>query len=133
MDKKDIVYDCHRGCQTNIEKDGQICCKYDQSCCKRAVFDWLKGIPEEEMDNLFEVRFKNTRKGIYLNTSGQVLRQGDIVVTEAQNGCDVGIITLSGAIVAHQLTRNRIDWKSYEFKRIYRRPARRTYRNGRKP
>ena len=55
------------------------------------------------MENLFEVRFKNTRKGIYLNTSGQVLRQGDIVVTEAQNGCDVGIITLSGAVVAHQL------------------------------
>ena len=120
MDKKDIVYDCHRGCQIGIEKNGQIGCSYDQSCCKRAVFDWLPGIPDEEMDNLFEVRFKNTRKGIYLNTSGQVLRQGDIVVTEAQNGCDVGIITLSGAVVAHQLRRNRIDWKSYEFKRIYR-------------
>ena len=120
MDKKDIVFDCHRGCQTSIEKNGQIRCTYDQSCCKRAVFDWLQGIPEEEMENLFEVRFKNTRKGIYLNTSGQVLRQGDIVVTEAQNGCDVGIITLSGAVVAHQLRRSNIDWKSYEFKRIYR-------------
>ena len=120
MDRKDIVYDCHRGCQKSIEKDGQFCCTYDQSCCKRAVFDWLQGMPDEEMENLFEVRFKNTRKAVYLNTSGQVLRTGDIVVVEAQNGCDVGIVTLSGAMVAHQLRRNNIDHKSYEFKRIYR-------------
>ncbi len=120
MDKKDIVYDCHRGCQKTIGNDGQFCCKYDQSCCKRAVFDWLQGMPDEDMDNLFEVRFKNTRKGIYMNTSGQVVRVGDIVVVEAQNGCDVGIITLSGAIVAHQLKRNNIDFKNYEFRRIYR-------------
>ena len=120
MDRKDIVYDCHRGCQKTIANDGQFCCKYDQSCCKRAVFDWLQGMPDEDMDNLFEVRFKNTRKGVYQNTSGQVVRVGDIVVVEAQNGCDVGIITLSGAIVAHQLKRNNIDFKSYEFRRIYR-------------
>ena len=120
MDRKDIVYDCHRGCQKTIANDGLFCCKYDQSCCKRAVFDWLQGMPDEDMDNLFEVRFKNTRKGVYQNTSGQVVRVGDIVVVEAQNGCDVGIITLSGAIVAHQLKRNNIDFKSYEFRRIYR-------------
>ena len=120
MDRKDIVYDCHRGCQKTIANDGQFCCKYDQSCCKRAVFDWLQGMPDEDMDNLFEVRFKNTRKGVYQNTSGQVVRVGDIVVVEAQNGCDVGIITLSGAIVAHQLKRNNIDFKSYEFRRTYR-------------
>ena len=120
MDRKNIVYDCHRGCQKTIANDGQFCCKYDQSCCKRAVFDWLQGMSDEDMDNLFEVRFKNTRKGVYQNTSGQVVRVGDIVVVEAQNGCDVGIITLSGAIVAHQLKRNNIDFKSYEFRRIYR-------------
>ena len=120
MDKKDIVYDCHRGCQKTIGNDWQFCCKYDQSCCKRAVFDWLQGMPDEDMNNLFEVRFKNTRKGIYMNTSGQVVRVGDIVVVEAQNGCDVGIITLSGAIVAHQLKRNNRDFRTYEFKRIYR-------------
>ncbi len=120
MDRKDIVYDCHRGCQKTIEKDGQFCCTYDQSCCKRAVFDWLAGMPDEEMENLFEVRFKNTRKAVFVNTSGQVLRAGDIVVVEAQNGCDVGIVTLCGAMVAHQLKRNNIDHKTYEFRRIYR-------------
>ena len=120
MDKKDTVFDCQRGCQTNIETNGQISYCYNQGCCKRSVFDWLGGIPQEEMENLFEVRFKNTRKGIYQNTSGQVIRQGDIVVVEAQNGCDVGIVTLSGAIVGHQLRRNSIDYRSYEFKRIYR-------------
>ncbi|MBO4691471.1 MAG: hypothetical protein J5604_01695 [Bacteroidales bacterium] len=94
-------------------------------CCKRAVFDWLQGIPDEEMEKLFEVRFKNTHKGIYINDSQLVLREGDIVVTEAQNGYDVGIITLAGAVIAHQLKRNKIEHKSYEFKKIYRkaRPA----------
>ena len=120
MDKRDIVYDCQRGCQTNIETNGQVRCIYNKGCCKRAVFDWLQGIPDEEMDALFEVRFKNTRKGIYQNTSGQVIRVGDIVVVEAQNGADVGIVTLQGAMVAHQLKRNNIDFRSYEFKRIYR-------------
>ena len=41
-------------------------------------------------------------------------------MVEAQNGCDVGIITLSGAIVAQQLRRDKIDIKSYEFKQLYR-------------
>ena len=52
MDRKDIVYDCHRGCQKNIGADGQINCTYNQRCCKRGVFDWLQGIPDEDMDNL---------------------------------------------------------------------------------
>ena len=120
MTKKDIVFDCHRGCQTCVEIDGQVSCSYNPRCCKRGVFDWLQGIPDSEMENLFEVRFKNTRKGIYLNTSGQIIRQGDLVVTEAQNGCDVGFVTLSGAMIAHQLKRNKIEHNSYEFKRIYR-------------
>lgn len=125
MDAEKLTYDCHRGCEVTTKADGSPCPKYNMGCCKRAVFDWLQGIPNEEMENLFEVRFKNTHKGIYINDSQLVLREGDIVVTEAQNGYDVGIITLAGAVIAHQLKRNNIEHKSYEFKRIYRkaRPA----------
>ena len=98
---------------------------YNRQCCKLGVFNWLEGINDEFYKNLFEVRFKNTRKNIYRNDSGQTLRIGDIVVVEAQNGCDVGIITLNGPIIAKQLNRDRVDPKTYEFKKIYRkaRPA----------
>ena len=125
MDAEKLTYDCHRGCEVTSNPDGSPCARYNMGCCKRAVFDWLTGIPDDEMEKLFEVRFKNTHKGIYINDSQLVLREGDIVVTEAQNGYDVGIITLAGAIIAHQLKRNKIEHKSYEFKKIYRkaRPA----------
>ncbi len=100
-------------------------CTYKRSCCKLGVFNWLEGISQEDMKDLFEVRFKNTRKMIFRNTSEQNLKIGDIVVVEAQNGYDVGIITLAGAIIANQLKRDRIDPTSYEFRKIYRkaRPA----------
>ena len=125
MDAEKLTYDCHRGCEVTSNPDGTPCARYNMGCCKRAVFDWLTGIPDDEMEKLFEVRFKNTHKGIYINDSQLVLREGDIVVTEAQNGYDVGIITLAGAVIAHQLKRNKIEHKSYEFKKIYRkaRPA----------
>ena len=47
------------------------------------------------------------------------------MAVEAQNGYDVGIITLAGAIIANQLKRDRIDPTTYEFRKIYRkaRPA----------
>ncbi len=73
------------------------------------------------MKDLFEVRFKNTRKGIYRNESGQNLKEGDIVAVEAQNGYDMGIITLAGPIIANQLKRDRINPETYEFRKIYRR------------
>lgn len=118
-------YDCQRGCEKEINGQGEINCTYKRSCCKLGVFNWLEGISQDDMKDLFEVRFKNTRKLIFRNTSEQNLKIGDIVVVEAQNGYDVGIITLAGPIVANQLKRDRIDPATYEFRKIYRkaRPA----------
>ncbi len=118
-------YDCQRGCEKEISSTGEISCTYSRSCCKLGVFNWLDGITQEEMKDFFEVRFKNTRKYIFRNASEQNLKIGDIVVVEAQNGHDVGIVTLAGPIIANQLRRDRIDPATYEFKRIYRkaRPA----------
>ncbi|OFY39865.1 MAG: hypothetical protein A2X18_02320 [Bacteroidetes bacterium GWF2_40_14] len=93
---------------------------FKTGCCKLSVFDWLEGIPEEITKELFEVRFKNTRKSCFLNTSGQSLAVGDIVTVEASNGHDVGIITLAGPVILHQLRRNNVDIKTFEFKKIYR-------------
>ena len=118
-------YDCQRGCEKEIKETGEIKCTYKRGCCKLGVFNWLEGISQEDMKELFEVRFKNTRKLIFRNASEQNLKIGDIVVVEAQNGYDVGIITLAGAIIANQLKRDRIDPTTYEFRKIYRkaRPA----------
>ncbi len=123
--EKSRVYDCQRGCEITHNENGDTNCSYNPNCCKLSVFNWLDGIVQEDVAHLFEVRFKNTRKGIYKNESGQNLRIGEFVVVEAQNGYDLGIITLAGPIIARQLKRDRIDPGTYEFKKIYRkaRPA----------
>lgn len=118
--EKNKDYDCLRGCEKEVGDNGETVCTYNRRCCKLSVFNWLEGITQEDLKDFFEVRFKNTRKIIFKNDSGQNLKIGDIVVVEAQNGCDVGIITLAGPIIANQLQRDRIDPRTYEFKKIYR-------------
>lgn len=120
MEERKIIYDCSRGCSTERTEQGELICTYDTSCCKLEVFNWLEGVSQEEFKNTVEVRFKNTRKVFFQNTSGQLLKIGDVVVVEAASGHDVGIVTLIGPIVALQMHRNRIDYKNYEFKKVYR-------------
>lgn len=114
------VYDCLRGCEVGAEDDGRKSYAYNRGCCKLAVFDWMDGITQQGLEQYFEVRFKNTRKAIYKKESEQNLKAGDIVVVEAQNGCDVGIITIAGPMIARQMLRNGIESAKYEFKKIYR-------------
>ena len=90
MEEKNIKYDCERGCTTERTPEGSLNCQYKTGCCKLEVFNWLDGIQQEDVRDIFEVRFKNTRKGFYKNTSGQLLRTGDFVVVEATNGHDLG-------------------------------------------
>ena len=113
-------YDCSRGCVVERTESGETECTYRQGCCKLEVYDWLQGVSQEQYKDLFEVRFKNTRKGIYRNGSGQTIKTGDMVIVESANGHDLGIVTLEGPIVARQLKCKRIDPETFEFKRIYR-------------
>lgn len=115
------IYDCFRGCTVRRTEEGELECFYRPGCCKLEVYDWLRNVPQERFKGFFEVRFKNTRKGIYINTSGQSIKTGDIVVVEAANGHDVGIITLEGAMVARQMKFNGINPENGEFRKIYRR------------
>ena len=101
-------------------ENGELDCNYRQGCCKLEVYDWLQGVSQEQYKDYFEVRFKNTRKGIYVNASGQSVKTGDLVIVEAATGHDVGIVTLEGAIVARQMKCKRINPETYEFKKIYR-------------
>lgn len=123
--KDKITYDCLRGCKIITTPEGERDIQYDYRSCKLSVFNWLGQVYQDEYNSLFEVRFKNTHKCVYKNSTGQRIKAKDIVVVEAQNGYDVGIVTLSGPNVAMQLKRDRIDYRNYEFRQIYRkaRPA----------
>lgn len=120
MEEKNITYDCSRGCTTERADTGELNCLYSPGCCKLRDFDWMSGISDPKYSNLFEVRFKNTRKGFYENTSHQLLQTGDLVVVEAATGHDLGIITLGGPIIGRQMERNRFDPSVKELKKIYR-------------
>ena len=116
-----VWFDCSRGCSTTVNpQTSEIECNYRQGCCKLKDYNWLGGVPATECSDLFEVRFKNTRKGIYVNASGQNVKTGDLVIVEATNGHDLGIITLEGPVVARQMKCKGINPETTEFKKIYR-------------
>ncbi len=119
-EKESKKYDCSRGCTVERSESGELECNYRQGCCKLEVYDWLTGVSQEQWNEFFEVRFKNTRKGIYRNASGQSVKTGDMVIVEAANGHDLGIVTLEGPIIAHQMKSKRINPETFEFKKIYR-------------
>ena len=113
-------YDCSRGCTVEREDTGELNCTYRQGCCKLEVYDWLSGVAQEQYKEYFEVRFKNTRKAIFRNASGQSNKTNKQVIVEAANGHDLGIVTLEGPVVARQMKCKRINPETFEFKRIYR-------------
>ena len=98
----------------------------DPCACRRKgakleVYDWLSDIPESHDDtNLVEVRFKNTRKGYYRNTTHIKLAPGDLVAVEASPGHDIGEVTLTGRLVLIQMKKNNVKIDNPELKRVYR-------------
>ena len=101
-------YDCFRGCEVVDCEDGTTEVTYREGCCKLPVHNYLRDISSLEYADVFEVRFKNTRKGYYKNESGQSVRQGDKVVVEAASGYDLGFVSLEGPLVVKQMQRRRI-------------------------
>ncbi len=121
MDNETIQYDCFRGCTVVKGGEGdEISCGYRAGCCKLSDRNWLSKMEDGTCPDIFEVRFKNTRKGFYINDSGQKLGIGDLVIVEAANGHDLGIVTLAGPIVARQMACKGVVRENVEFKKIYR-------------
>lgn len=120
MDTINIKYDCSRGTTSHRSDDGELACGFKGGCCKLNVFDWMCGVPDLDKEEVYEVRFKNTRKLYFRNETGISFNVGDIVVVEAVNGHDVGIVTIKGPVALKQLKRHNIDKKTFEFKKIYR-------------
>ena len=119
--RESIQFDCSRGCVvTRDSESGETACTYRAGCCKLGDYNWLKDAQDGSCKGLFEVRFKNTRKGIYINDSPQNIRLGDLVMVEAATGLDLGIVTLEGPIVGRQMKCKGIDPETTVFKKIYR-------------
>ena len=115
-------YDCNRGCVTVRDpKTSEPGCTYREGCCKLNSYNWLKEASDGSFKDIFEVRFKNTRKGFYRNDSGESVKVGDMVVVEATNGHDLGIVTLEGPTVGRQMKARGVDPQTAELKKIYRR------------
>jgi len=110
-----------RGCpRLDTEGEGKPC-PNTGGCTKLSVFDWLRDIPQGISENdLVEVRFKNTRKGYYLNVNCLNLKPGEMVAVEASPGHDIGMVSLTGPLVMNQLRKYKIKPAEYEFRKIYR-------------
>lgn len=119
IDKNNILY-VSRGCCTSKDEQGELKACSVKSCQKLDVYNWLQNVPADANYDIFEVKFKNTRKGYFKNVNNLNLRVGDIVAVESSPGHDTGIVSLDGPLVALQIKRHNIDTTRYEFKRIYR-------------
>ena len=80
------------------------------SCGTFTVFDWLADISLNISDQfkIVEVRFKNGRKGYFRNSDLQVSK-GNPIITETENGYDIGEVTLTGELVKHQMKKKGIN------------------------
>ena len=123
----DLTMSCNKKHTPEI---GRGCCFCDcgneleahamEGCYKLHETNWLEEYPDNIPTDIFEVRFKNTRRSYYQNVNNLDLKRGDIVAVEAQPGHDIGIVSLTGDMVAKQMRRVGFNPHNGEFKKIYR-------------
>lgn len=92
-------------------------------CNKLNVYDWLSDMETPigfKPFNIIEVRFKGSRKEFYKNEDGFELFTGDPIAVQAENGFDVGHVSLSGELVRLQLKKHGIDEDAPQMRKIYR-------------
>ena len=109
-----------RGCTFGVNEAGEPVAKEARGCFRLHEEPWLAEYPDNFPTDIFEVRFKNTRRSFYQNVNNLQLEVGDIVAVEASPGHDIGIISLSGDMVARQMKRLGFNPQNGEFKKIYR-------------
>ncbi|MEM6724083.1 MAG: regulatory iron-sulfur-containing complex subunit RicT, partial [Bacteroidota bacterium] len=105
------------GCSCSTGSDGKPKgCRNNGTCgtsgCNKLnTYNWLSDIEAPDFDsfNVVEVSFKKgSRKGFYFNEMKSRVMTGDQVVVEANNGYDIGRITLSGELVRMQMKKKRV-------------------------
>lgn len=98
-------------------------CGTTGGCNKLNVFDWLGNmkLPDgQKAFDIIEVRFKNSRKDFFRNVNNLSLNVGDVVAVEAQQGHDIGVVSLTGELVRLQMKKRNQDPTSEEIRKIYR-------------
>jgi cell fate regulator YaaT (PSP1 superfamily) len=97
-------------------------CRTKSGCCaKLHVTDWLKDIKlPSDLNNVVEVRFKNTRKDYYRNVNNLNLKVGDLVAVESSPGHDIGIVSLMGELVEYQMRKHKPTFNNGELRKVYR-------------
>ena len=93
-------------------------------CNKLNAYDWLGNmVPPhiKETDNIYEIRFKNTRKAFFKNVYNVNVMTGDMVAVESDRGFDVGQISLGGVLARLQMKKKGVKDKPDQIKKIYRR------------
>ncbi len=98
----------------------EITATVHEGCYKLHETDWLEGFSQNEPSDILEIRFKNTRRSYYKNVNNLELKRGDIVAVEASPGHDIGVVSLTGDMVARQMRRTGFRPQNGEFKKIYR-------------
>lgn len=105
----------------NLTIDRGCCQKLSGSCSKLEVYDWLHDVVNmTNPENIIEVRFKNTRKDYFRNVNNLKLKAGDIVAVEANPGHDIGIVSLVGELVKHQMKKHKVTLVNGEIRKVYR-------------
>ena len=84
------------------------------------TYDYLADVPgNNEVTDLVEVQFKNTRKAYYHNVDNLPLKKGDIVAVESNPGHDIGVVSLTGKLVPLQMKHANLK-QNEEIRKIYR-------------
>lgn len=107
------------GCEF-CPKEGELSAEARPGCYKLHETDWLADYPDNLPTEIVEVRFKNTHRGYYANVNNLPLAIGDIVAVEASPGHDIGIVSLTGDMVARQMRRVGFNPHNGEFRKVYR-------------
>ena len=122
-----IIMDCPKKHIPEMGRGFKVCDCHEElrvepveGCFKLHETPWLEEYPDNVPTDIFEVRFKNTRRSFYKNVNNLDLKRGDIVAVEASPGHDIGIISLTGDMVAKQIRRTGFTPFNGEYKKIYR-------------
>lgn len=112
---------CNGSCTEELTDNKDNISAYFSSCSKLDSYDWMRDLPPTGTEtSVVEIRFKNTRKAYYRNANDLRLLRGDIVAVEASPGHDIGVVSLTGDIVLHQLKKYGIPEDSEDIKKVYR-------------
>ena len=90
-------------------------------CSQMSSYNWLTNLDlDASISEVAEISFKNGRKGFFYNEKQLPIYVGDAVVVEASPGRDVGMVSLTGELVKHQMARKKVKTINRELRKVVR-------------